>query len=113
MRTLIFAAFLTAIVCSGFVVAQTKHRTKKSTASRKKTLINKRKTVKKMTTEPTKNAAVTTESGLTYIVTKHGTGAQVKNGDTVIINYTGLLTNGAKFDSSLDRSEPFEFPLGA
>jgi FKBP-type peptidyl-prolyl cis-trans isomerase len=59
------------------------------------------------------SSAVTTETGLTYIVTKNGTGAQLKAGDTIIVNYTGLLTNGTKFDSSLDRGEPFSFPLGA
>lgn len=59
------------------------------------------------------SAAVTTDSGLTYIVTKEGTGAQLKAGDEIIVNYTGLLTNGQKFDSSLDRGTPFSFPLGA
>lgn len=59
------------------------------------------------------NQAVTTASGLTYIITKHGDGAAVKAGDNVVVNYTGLLTNGAKFDSSLDRSDPFSFPVGA
>ena len=59
------------------------------------------------------SSAVTTESGLTYIITQRGTGAQLKDGDNVIINYTGLLTDGTKFDSSLDRNEPFSFPLGA
>ncbi len=63
--------------------------------------------------ENTTNAAVTTESGLIYIITKHGEGDTVKAGDNVIVNYTGLLTNGAKFDSSLDRNEPFSFPVGA
>lgn len=63
---------------------------------------------------PTNNsAAATTASGLTYIVTKHGDGAQLKAGDEVIVNYTGMLTNGKKFDSSLDRGQPFSFPLGA
>lgn len=57
--------------------------------------------------------ATTTSSGLTYVVTRHGTGQQLKAGDTVIVQYTGLLTNGLKFDSSLDRNQPFEFPLGA
>jgi peptidylprolyl isomerase len=60
-----------------------------------------------------KNQAVTTASGLTYIVTKQGDGEQVKKGDNVIVNYTGLLTNGAVFDSSLARNEPFSFPVGA
>lgn len=56
--------------------------------------------------------AITTESGLTYIITKAGDGEQVKSGDNVIVNYTGLLTNGAMFDSSLHRNEPFSFPVG-
>ena len=58
-------------------------------------------------------AAITTPSGLTYLITKKGTGPQLKAGDTVIMNYTGTLTNGVKFDSSHDRNEPFEFKLGA
>lgn len=59
------------------------------------------------------NQAVTTASGLIYIITKRGDGEQIKNGDEVIVNYTGLLTNGAMFDSSLQRNEPFSFPVGA
>jgi peptidylprolyl isomerase len=59
------------------------------------------------------SAALTTPSGLTYLITKKGTGPQLKAGDTVIMNYTGMLTNGVKFDSSHDRNEPFEFNLGA
>lgn len=59
------------------------------------------------------NQAFTTESGLTYIVTKKGDGEQVKAGDEVIVNYTGLLTNGAMFDSSVTRNEPFSFLVGA
>ena len=59
------------------------------------------------------NQAVTTESGLIYIITKQGDGEQVKKGDNASVNYTGLLTNGALFDSSLARNEPFSFPVGA
>ena len=59
------------------------------------------------------SAAVTTPSGLTYLITKKGTGRQLKAGDTVILNYTGTFTNGAKFDSSHDRNEPLAFKLGA
>lgn len=41
-----------------------------------------------------------------------GTGAEAKSGDTVEVHYTGTLTNGSTFDSSLDRGTPFSFPLG-
>lgn len=54
----------------------------------------------------------TTESGLTYILTKQGDGAQAEAGQTVSVHYTGLLTNGQLFDSSVERGAPIEFPLG-
>jgi len=55
----------------------------------------------------------TTPSGLIYVITHHGEGPQPKVGDRVMVHYTGVLTNGMKFDSSLDRGEPFGFELGA
>jgi FKBP-type peptidyl-prolyl cis-trans isomerase len=58
-------------------------------------------------------AAITTPSGLIYMITKKGTGPQLKAGDTVSLNYTGTLTNGVKFDSSYDRNQPLSFELGA
>lgn len=42
-----------------------------------------------------------------------GTGTEATEGRTVSVHYTGALTNGEKFDSSLDRGRPFEFTLGA
>lgn len=42
-----------------------------------------------------------------------GTGAEAKQGDTVTVHYTGWLTDGTKFDSSLDSGQPFTFRLGA
>jgi FKBP-type peptidyl-prolyl cis-trans isomerase len=56
---------------------------------------------------------VTTKSGLKYIDQKEGSGDMAKAGDTVVVHYTGWLKNGKKFDSSVDRGEPFTFPLGA
>lgn len=46
-------------------------------------------------------------------ILQEGEGEGAKNGDTVTVHYTGLLTDGTKFDSSLDRGEPFSFTLGA
>jgi FKBP-type peptidyl-prolyl cis-trans isomerase FkpA len=56
---------------------------------------------------------VTTKSGLKYEDLKEGTGAEAKSGDTVEVHYTGWLTDGTKFDSSVDRKRPFPFELGA
>lgn len=57
--------------------------------------------------------AVTTSSGLQYVDLLVGEGATAQAGQTVIVHYTGWLENGKKFDSSVDRGQPFSFPLGA
>ncbi len=44
---------------------------------------------------------------------REGTGDQARAGQMARVHYTGYLTDGTKFDSSVDRGEPFEFPLGA
>ena len=56
---------------------------------------------------------VTTASGLVIEEVLVGEGAEALAGQTVSVHYTGWLTDGTKFDSSMDRNEPFEFPLGA
>jgi FKBP-type peptidyl-prolyl cis-trans isomerase FkpA len=59
---------------------------------------------------------VTTPSGLQVTDSKVGTGATPKPGQTAVVHYTGWLyqdgAKGKKFDSSVDRGQPFEFPLG-
>lgn len=62
---------------------------------------------------PTQTGTVTTPSGLQIEDLVVGTGPSPKPGDTVVVHYTGWLTDGTKFDSSVDRGQPFEFPLGA
>ncbi len=56
-------------------------------------------------------------NGLQITDTKAGTGADARKGQTVTVHYTGWLFNngqqGAKFDSSRDRKDPFKFPLGS
>jgi len=54
-----------------------------------------------------------TASGLMYVVNEAGSGANVPtDGTNVSVHYTGYLDNGNKFDSSVDRNQPFEFPCG-
>ena len=59
---------------------------------------------------------MTTPSGLQITDTKIGTGATPKTGQTCVMHYTGWLhengAKGKKFDSSVDRGEPFAFPIG-
>ncbi|MHA1570940.1 MAG: FKBP-type peptidyl-prolyl cis-trans isomerase [Alphaproteobacteria bacterium] len=59
---------------------------------------------------------ITTSSGLQYIESVEGDGATPETGQTVVVHYTGWLYDdgekGAKFDSSVDRGQPFEFSVG-
>ena len=65
--------------------------------------------------KPTKvnGKPTTTASGLEYWDIKAGTGDTAVAGKQVRVHYTGWLTDGKKFDSSVDRGQPFAFPLGA
>lgn len=55
---------------------------------------------------------VTTRTGLRYVDIKEGDGLMPQRGQTVSVHYTGTLENGTKFDSSVDKGTPFEFPIG-
>lgn len=56
--------------------------------------------------------AIRTSSGLMYIVLKEGTGETPSRGALVEAHYTGRLLDGTKFDSSVDRGQPFQFQVG-
>jgi FKBP-type peptidyl-prolyl cis-trans isomerase len=92
-----------AIGC-GFSVSQT------APAKKPTKLVNARPNTK----APSKvtGDGVKTESGLQYWDIVVGTGAVAKEGDRVRVHYTGWLTTGKKFDSSLDFGRPFTFALG-
>ena len=65
------------------------------------------------TTTASGGATVTTASGLQYVILQQGNGTVAQPGHMVSVHYTGWLTNGTKFDSSVDRGQPFQFALGA
>jgi FKBP-type peptidyl-prolyl cis-trans isomerase len=66
------------------------------------------------TKAPTKvtGDGVKTDSGLQYWDIRVGTGQVAKDGDHVKVHYTGWLTTGKKFDSSVDAHQPFDFTIG-
>jgi FKBP-type peptidyl-prolyl cis-trans isomerase len=70
----------------------------------------------RMASAQTAGKPMTTASGLQIIDSTVGTGASPKPGQTCVMHYTGWLyengQKGKKFDSSVDRNEPFEFPIG-
>src|SRR5262249_9315235 len=98
---LLFAALVMATI----TFAQTHGTTKKSTTGTHASTTAGPTTV---TGEGTK-----TPSGLQYWDIKIGTGPTAEAGKKVKVDYTGWLTNGKKFDSSVGTGNPFEFPLGA
>jgi peptidylprolyl isomerase len=105
-------AFIAAILLLSSTTAQSQPQKGKSVIVKKRGTkpIKRRPTTATM---PKASPIGTTPSGLIYVITHHGEGPQPKAGDKVMVHYTGVLTNGTKFDSSLDRGRPFGFELGA
>ena len=120
MKKPLVLSILMLLVCAGAAFGQTRKKTttirrskskivRKTTTMRRKVIVPKRKF---MNNSPS-SIATTTDSGLTYIITERGDGGeQAAAGKTVTVHYTGLLTSGAKFDSSVERGEPISFQLG-
>ncbi len=98
MKTVILA--ITLLALSVLAIAQT--------APAHKAAAKHTSTPTKVTGAPTKTA-----SGLEYWDIKVGSGAVAESGQHVRVDYTGWLTNGKKFDSSVGTGKPFEFVLGA
>lgn len=109
LKSLFVITLSLVAISASLAHAQTRQGTAASRRARRSGTV---KAATKAKTERQPSLATTTASGLTYIITRHGTGKQPRAGDTVLVHYTGLLTNGVKFDSSLDRNEPIAFPLG-
>lgn len=103
IATCAFVILLSTITSLPLAQGQTKKSTPRSRRTR---------AVKPVKPAAKSSAATTTPSGLIYIVTRRSDGRYPRPGETVIVNYTGLLGNGVKFDSSLDRGQPFKFKLG-
>jgi FKBP-type peptidyl-prolyl cis-trans isomerase len=95
------AVVVTTLAVSGVVFAQ-------ATAHKRV------QTVRPNTNAPTKviGDGIKTDSGLQYWDIKIGLGPLAKAGDHVKVHYTGWLTTGKKFDSSVDARQPYEFTLG-
>ena len=109
--------FAAAVLAGSIAVAQTttQSSTQKTTTTHKSAAPS---AAKKPSARPNPNVpskvtgpGTTTQSGLQYWDTKVGTGAAAAAGQTVKVHYTGWLTNGKKFDSSVG-GQPFTFPLG-
>jgi peptidylprolyl isomerase len=108
--------FIQALVAATLFVSNTLPPAAQTpTAKRKAVVVTQRATkpTKARRKTGTSSLVKTTPSGLGYIITRRGEGREPRSGEKVMVQYTGVLGNGVKFDSSLDRGQPFVFELGA
>jgi peptidylprolyl isomerase len=123
LEKLATATFLIVLVCICPSLAQTKKSAKATKTKSKSTKIISAENPVKTSLARSENDSgiitaangptpIVTDSGLVITVTRSSMGTQLKMGDNVIVNYSVLLENGEKFDSSFDRNTPFSFPIG-
>ena len=109
MKLIAILVAVTLLVASVLpVAAQTTKPKPAATQKRTKPIKRKPKTV----VTGTSSLVKTLPSGLSYIITRLGEGRQPLPGEKVIVHYTGVMTSGVKFDSSVDRGQPYAFELG-
>ncbi len=77
-----------------------------------KKIVDEKKKAQEAEMKKLTEGAKETPSGLKYIITEQGNGAKPQQGQIVSVHYAGYLTSGQKFDSSFDRNQPIEFPIG-
>lgn len=113
---IIVLSLLTVVVCSGCF--REKHVSSKERHATDDLRATTAENIGKGSTQGTNRSSsetvelISTKSGLKYRDLKIGAGRTPRPGETVVVHYTGWLEDGVKFDSSIDRGEPFEFVLG-
>lgn len=115
MIRLAFAACLAGVLAVGCQESASKSSTSTSNAATSQSATGAARTeqASPSASNPAAPSTRTTASGLQIEEVQIGTGDTAEPGKTVSVQYTGRLTDGTKFDSSLDRGTPLEFPLGA
>jgi FKBP-type peptidyl-prolyl cis-trans isomerase len=104
---------LVAVALCGLLVLPSSASAVQGTTKSKKADAKPKKEQPMEKKEASAEKVVTTASGLKYIELAEGKGPVAKAGDNVEVHYTGWLKDGKKFDSSVDRGQPFSFKLGA